>query len=58
MCQGGAVLGCKMKPYCSQAQKIMDVLVCGAPPSGPIGALAESTQTGTRVGFSLLLEME
>lgn len=36
----------------------MDNLGCGAAPSGPMGALAESSQTGTRVGFSLLLEME
>lgn len=43
---------------CSQALQIMDILGCGAAPSGPFGALTESTQTGTGVGFRLLLEME
>lgn len=36
----------------------MDISDCGAAPSELFGALTESSQTGTRGGFSLLLEME
>ncbi len=40
---------------CSQTLQIMDILGCAAAPSGSFGALTESTQTGSRVGFSFLV---